>query len=84
MPMKEGDPLAPGDVVQIAPWLIDCFFPGCFMLVTEVKAWGAQGFIWMPQRRTIPPGQAYFRATWDQMQRIGRATWIPEPIPEAD
>lgn len=65
-----------GDVVQISPEL-DGFFRGCFMLVTEVKSWGAQGFISMPKTRQELPGRAYFRCKWEDMEFIGHAQWIP-------
>ncbi len=66
-----------GDVVQISPDAKDCFFCGCFMLVTEPKSWGAQGFISIPGKRGEMPGSAYFRATWDIMEYVGQATFIP-------
>ena len=74
-----GDPENPievGDVVQIAPDS-DSSFRGCFMLVTEVKSWGAQGFVAMPQARGELPGEAYFRCKWAEMERIGKAMWLP-------
>lgn len=80
--MKEGDVLEVGDVVQISPELPDCFFNGCFMLVTEVKGWGAQGFIAMPGARGEKPGAAYFRCKWENMERIGHAVWVPPPEDE--
>jgi len=60
-----------GDVVQIDP-AADTKFPGCFMMVTEPKAWGAQGFVQVPAG-----GAAYFRPTWEQMEYIGPACWVP-------
>lgn len=75
--------IKPGAVVQIDGTLKDCFFPGCFMLVTEVKSWGVQGFISMPGSRTELPGRAYFRASWDKIEYIGQAVWVPaDDIPE--
>ena len=41
--LKEGD-LVPGDVVQIDP-AHDPVFGGAFMVVTEPKSWGAQGYV---------------------------------------
>ncbi len=74
----KGNAVAVGDVVQIDPTMEDCFFPGCFMQVTEVKSFGAQGFICMPQSRDEPPGQAFFRVDSANMVRIGKAEWIVE------
>ncbi len=71
-----------GDVVQLDPAAHlgdkDGFFAGCFMVVTEVKSFGAQGYIAMPGKRGEMPGCAYFRATWDQMKKIGKAEWMVE------
>ena len=65
-----------GDVVQISPTLEDQFFSGCFMMVTEVKSWGVQGFIAIPGERGKPPGAAYFRCKWENMELVGTAPWI--------
>lgn len=65
-----------GDVVQIDPSLENCFFRGCLMIVTEPKSFGAQGAISIPSSRTEPPGFAYYRATWEQMEYVGKATWV--------
>ena len=67
-----------GDVVQINPDKEDCFFGGCFMQVTEPKSFGAQGFILMPQSRDNPPGQAFFRCKFEDMEFIGKAAWVTE------
>lgn len=68
-----------GDVVQIDPALERCYFRGCFMVVTDPKSWGAQGAICIPTSDHEPAGFAYYRATWDQMEMVGRAAWTPEP-----
>lgn len=70
--------LSPGDVVQIDP-ASGGFFGGCFMLVTEPKPFGAQGFVSVPGARGEPPGSAYYRAKWEEMEYIGRAAWAPAP-----
>lgn len=75
--MKRGDVLAVGDVVQIDPTVEDSFFAGAFMLVTEVKGWGAKGFVCIPQDRVKGPGRAYFRCKYEHMSRVGRAHWVP-------
>lgn len=64
-----------GDVVQLSPTMENSFFPGCFMYVTEPKSWGAQGFIMIPASRTEPPGEACFRAKWEEMEYVGCAPW---------
>ena len=69
--------LSVGDVVQISPDRPDDFFGGCFMLVTEPKSFGAQGYVAMPQSRGELPGKAYARVSFADMEYVGRATWIP-------
>lgn len=64
-----------GDVVQIRG--DHELFAGCFMLVTEPKPWGAQGFVSMPTARGELPGRAYFRPKFEDMELIGRAVWVP-------
>ena len=68
--------LEPGDVVQITPTTPSAF-GGCFMLVTEAKSFGAQGFVAIPNQRGQPPASAHYRASWDEMEFIGRAAWVP-------
>ena len=65
-----------GDVVQISPE-VPSFFQGCFMLVTEPKSFGAQGFISMPQGEGKLPGNAYYRCGFEDMEYVGHATWVP-------
>lgn len=77
--MTEGEPLEVGDVVQLDPLLKpEHAFAGCFMLVTEVKSWGAIGFVAMPVERGKTPNQAYYRASWLSMERVGKARWVSE------
>lgn len=63
--------LKPGDVVQIDP-AHDDVFGGCFMVVTEPKPWGAQGYCSAPGQK----GLAYYRAAHKSMELIGRAVWV--------
>lgn len=63
-----------GDVVQIDP-SHDPVFGGCFMIVTEPKSWGAQGYINVPGERG---GYAYYRCKHANMQIIGRCEWMEE------
>lgn len=64
-------PLKEMDVVQLAPEVKNPAFAGCFMVITEPKSWGAQGFVQCPGQ-----GQAYYRATWAEMEYIGRAAFV--------
>jgi hypothetical protein len=66
-----------GDVVQLSPDAGHAF-GGCFAQVTEPKPWGMQGFVAMPLERGKPPGQAFIRVRWEEMEFVGRATWVAE------
>lgn len=64
-------PLQAGMVVQLNPETVgNPAFSGCFMVVTEPKSFGAQGYIEVPGS-----GQAYYRAKWEEMEHIGEAEW---------
>lgn len=79
--MDKGE-LSVGDVVQLDPAAhLQSklgFFAGCFMIVTEVKPWGAQGYISMPGERGESPGAAYYRAKWAEMHLVGKAEWVQQ------
>ena len=77
--MKATENLKKGMVVQLAPGP-DTFFGGCFMMVTEPKSWGAQGFVAIPHKRGEPPGCAYYRAKWEEMELIGAAAFVPQDM----
>lgn len=71
--------LKAGDVVQIDPQLAgNPAFAGCFMVVTEPKSWGAQGYVQALGNAGQPGGQAYYRAKIEEMQLIGQAVWMVE------
>lgn len=76
--MEKDYPLEVNDVVQIVGWT-ESAFAGCFMLITEPKPWGAQGFIAIPEGREEMPSRAYYRAKWEEMEFIGKAIWV-EPL----
>ncbi len=77
--MKPDDPLQVGMVVQLNPETVkNKMFAGCFMIVTELKSFGAQGFIQVTGEKGEPGGQAYYRASWDEMEFIGHAVWSVE------
>ena len=63
--------LEPGDVVQLDP-ACGPVFGGAFMLVTEPKVWGAQGYV-----QGLDKGRAYYRAKTEQMHFVGKAEWVP-------
>lgn len=67
--MDDNTVLVPGDIVQIDPDH-DEIFGGCLMMVTEPGSWGAQGYFNIPGK-----GLAYYRATWEVMEKVGHAEW---------
>lgn len=70
--------LLKGDVVQLSPDAKNQMFAGCMMTVTEQKAFGAQGYVQALGKDGKIGGQAYYRATWEEMEFVGRATLIIE------
>lgn len=74
--MQPKDPrVKKGSVVQIDP-SVEGFFPACFMTVTEVKEWGCQGYFQPFRTKDEPnPGQAYYRAKWQDIEYVGEAVW---------
>jgi len=66
--------LAKGCVVQIDPEYHK-MFGGCLMVVTEVKSWGAMGYVMVPQGTAT--ARAYLRVPMDKMVYIGKAAWFP-------
>jgi hypothetical protein len=63
----------PGQIVQIVPDAAN--WAACLVIVTEVRAWGIQGFAPMP-----PDGrQAYIRANFEDLEPTGGvAPFVPE------
>ncbi len=75
--MREGIELKEGDVVQLNPkQVLNKMLAGCFMTITEPKAWGAQGYVQGTGENGQPGGQAYYRASFNEMEFIGRAEWV--------
>lgn len=70
---RDSATLSIGDVVQIDP-AHDERFGGCFMVVTEPKGWGAQGYVAVPGSN----GLAYYRCPKESMIRVGRAEWLTQ------
>jgi hypothetical protein len=59
-----------GDVVQINPEH-DERFGACFLVVTELKSWGVQGYARVPGG-----GDAYYRVPYEQVHLVGVAEWV--------
>lgn len=67
-----------GEVVQLNPETTrNRAFAGCFMVVTELKSFGAQGYIPAVGSTNEETGDQYFyRARWEEMEPVGFAEWI--------
>ena len=68
--------LLEGDVVQLSPDVGNPMFACCFMIVSEPKEFGAQGYVQALGENGRPGAQAYYRAKWSEMEYVGRATWV--------
>lgn len=49
-------------------------YVGCFMIVTEAKAWGAEGYLQVPVGGGKSPERVPFKAQWREMEYCGHAT----------
>lgn len=77
--MKKEDKLEVGDVVQIDPvCMTNPMFSGCFMTVTELKSFGAMGFVQSLGSNNKIGGHAYIRLKFEEFEYVGKAVWIVE------
>lgn len=59
-------------LVQLNPETVtNKMFAGCIMVISEPKAFGAQGYVQALGEHGLPGGQAYYRATWGEMELLG-------------
>lgn len=78
--MKPTD-LKVGHVVQLNPETCrNPMFGACFLVVTDPRPWGAQGYIQTIGSDDQPGGLAYYRALWEEMELIGAAEWIAASV----
>lgn len=66
-----------GSVVQLNEHASSDCMVGCLMIVTEVGAWGVQGFVSVMQGMDKPAPRAYFRPKWDAIEYVGTAVLMP-------
>jgi len=70
-------PLVEDQLVQLNPETVrNKMFAGCIMVVTEVREWGAQGYVQALGENGQHGGQAFYRAHWDEMEIVGVAEWV--------
>lgn len=74
--MEKTDKLEKNMVVQLSPEVANPAFACCFMVVSEPKSWGAQGYVHALGTRDGPGGLAYYRAKWEEMEYVGVAKWV--------
>ena len=75
--MELKDSIKMGMVVQLNPELCkNPMLAGCMMIVTEPKSFGAQGYIQCTGQNGEIGGQAYYRATWNEMEFVGYAQFV--------
>lgn len=71
--------LQKGDLVQLNPGTVkNPMFAGCIMVITEPKSFGAQGYVQGLGENGKAAGQAYYRATWEEMVFVGWAPFVAE------
>lgn len=70
--------IAVNDIVQIDPDH-DERFGACLLVVTDVKSWGVQGYVKIPNA-----GDAYYRVAFDKCARVGSVEWAYQSDATAD
>ena len=70
------DDYAVGDVFQINEKHGRNGWIGAFVMATEIKSWGIQGFVSHIETHE-QQSRAYIRLKWDELDYIGRAPLIP-------
>lgn len=77
-----GQPVKVGDVVQLDPVAVgNPAFGLSFMTVSEVKPWGAIGYVQiLGHDRTGPGAAAFYRAKPEEMLYVGIAPFFPEAL----
>jgi hypothetical protein len=77
--MNKTDKIEINSLVQLNPELVtNKMFAGCILVVTEIKKWGVQGYVQSLGQNGYPGRQAYYRATWEEIEPVGYAEWVIE------
>jgi hypothetical protein len=78
--MEQTSDVEVGDIMQLNPDPAitgNPMFCACMFVLTELKPWGAQGYVQGLGENGEPAGQAHYRARWSEMEPTGgRAVWI--------
>ena len=76
MTPAEASSVKVGSIVHSNPEWANKAFANQLIIVTEVKAWGIQGYVKPLEEGN---GLAYIRVTWDNIELTGgRAAWVPQ------
>lgn len=77
--MKATNFLKEGQLVYLNPKIVgNKMFSGCIMVITELKSWGATGYVQSLGNNGKPGGQAHYRAEWEEMDLVGNINGIEE------
>ena len=68
-----------GDVFQINEKNEKTGWIGAFVLVTEIKPWGIQGFVHYIETHD-KSRRMFTRLKWDEIDYVGRSCLVPEDI----
>ena len=72
-----------GDLFQINELIAKPGWIGAIVLVTEIKAWGIQGFI-HKVKNDSEAQQVYVRLRWECIEYVGRAVLVPRDLGKSD
>lgn len=73
------DKIEINEIVQLDPLRTEnVMFAGCFMVVTNIKDWGVQGYVQgLGEKGRPADGQAYYRAPFGTFAKTGgKAIWV--------
>lgn len=70
----------PGEILQLNPETVqNPLFAACLLVVSESKSWGVQGYVQALGADGKAGGQAYYRATWVELEETGgSAPWVAQ------
>lgn len=72
----------PGDVFQIIETHGRKGWIGAFVMATEIRSWGIQGFVAHVVEHE-EQARACIRLRWDEIEFVGRAPLMPEDIDQS-
>jgi hypothetical protein len=67
-----------GEILQLSPEITkNKMFAGCLFVVSEPKVFGAQGYVQSLGEKQEMGCQAYYRASWEELEETGgKAPWV--------